>query len=151
MGHRGSLWVRLLTPTGCLLILRRPGAAEHQGAETIYELGRQTIVPDQESHVDRAVKRIEQKIRIDVLAEFAARNAPTKCGISFATPRHEEAFPEGCDEGRIGLTRREDGGDDAAPGTAEYLYELPHLAAHIGVQGTGVWKVKMPGGAVGKG
>src|SRR5947209_18895122 len=101
MGHRGSLWVRLLTPTGCLLILRRPGAAEHQGAETIYELGRQTIVPDQESQVDRAVKRIAQKIRIDVLAEIAARNAPMKCGTSFATPRNEECIPGACHEGRL--------------------------------------------------
>ena len=48
--------------------------SQYHFAEMIDELGRQWIMLDEESHVDRAVERIQQEIPIDTPAQFPSRN-----------------------------------------------------------------------------
>ena len=106
---------------------------------------------NEKTHVDGAVERIENEIGVEVLAQFTATDAAAQSGISLFTAWPQEAIPESCNQVFVALTGGEDGGNDAAARAAKYLYQLAHLAAHVGEDGSGIGEAKITGGVAGKG
>src|SRR6267154_2681721 len=106
------------------------------------KVGGQFGVPDKESHVNRAVKRIEKQIHVYILAQFSATNAATKRGICFQPPWEQEAFTERGDQISVALSSPQDGGNDASTPAAKNFDQLLHLLAHVRMYGTGIWKVQ---------
>jgi len=104
----------------------------------------------EESHVDRAVQRVQKQIGIEVFAQLAALDAPAKRRVRFSTAGPEEALAERFDQIFVTLPRSEDGRHDASTPAAKYLDQLTHLLAHISVDGAGVGEAQPAGCAAGK-
>src|SRR5579859_1012460 len=106
---------------------------------------------DEEAHVDGTVERVEKKIQISILAEFAADDSAAQGPVGLAPARPQEAVTKGGNQVFIALAGAENSGNNAALWAAEDLHQLPHLSAHVGVDRTGVGKTKLASGAAGKG
>src|SRR5579863_1281376 len=137
-------------PIQSWLALMRARARQHERAQMVNEFRSQAIVLDQEAHVDGAVERIEDEVQIRILAEFAAADGAAEGGVSFAAARPQKAIAKRGDQIFVTLAGGENGRNDAPPGTAENLDQLPHLLAHVGVDRAGVWKTKPAGGTAGE-
>ena len=129
----------------------RTSSSEDQRAEMVDEFGSQTIMLYEETHVDGAIEGVEEQVGIYVLAQFAATHRAMKRGIGFVATRPKKAIAKGGDEARIALPGGEDRGHDTAFRAAENFDQLPHLPSHVGVDGSGVGKVKFADSAIGKG
>ena len=125
--------------------------AENEGTQSIHEIRSQAIVLDQKSHVDRAVEGIEDQIQIDISAELATAHTAFQSSVGLVTARPQEAVAEGGDEILVALAGCQNRGDDAPSAAAKHLDQLTHLAAHIGVHGAGIGKMKATGNAVREG
>jgi hypothetical protein len=125
-------------------------SAQHQVAKTVNKLGRQTLVPDKESHVDRSIERIKKQIHVYVPAQFAATNSATKRGVCFQTPRKQEAFAKSGDQIWVALAAPQDGGNDSSTAAAKDFHQLAHLLAHVGIYRTRIWKVEGASRTVGE-
>ena len=95
-------------------------------------------MPDEKAHVDWAVEGIENEVEIDVFAQLAAADTPAQGGVSFPAARPQETVAKGSNDVFIALSGGQDGGNDAAARAAEDFYQLAHLPAHIGEDGTGI-------------
>ena len=100
---------------------------------------------DQESHVNWAVKRIEQQIHVKVLSQLAAEDAAPKRPIRLSTARPKEAFAESFDEIFVRLASSQDGRNDPAAATPEHFDQLAHLLAHVGEYGSCVGETQLAG------
>src|SRR5215469_669713 len=69
------------------LFLAWPGAVQYKYAKAIDEVWRQAVVLDEEAHVDRSIEGVEEKIGVDVLAEFAAANRALESCVGLAATR----------------------------------------------------------------
>jgi len=130
--------------------VNRTGPSQNKGAKTVDEIGSQAAMANEKAHVNRTVERIEKKIGIHIGAHLTAPNAASQCGISLLPARPQESPAESGDQVFVGLACGENGGDDAASPTAKNLYQLAHLAAYIGGDGSGIWEVQLFGHAVSK-
>jgi len=106
---------------------------------------------DEESHVDRTVERIEEQVQIDITAEFTTADAAFQSGVGFVAAWPQKTVTEGGDQILIALSGSQNCRHNAASLAAKYLDQLTHLAAHVGVYGAGVGKMKTTGNAVGEG
>src|SRR5262249_27762522 len=126
------------------------GSAENQRAEALDKVGRQTIVLDEEAHVDRTVQRIEKQVEVSILVQFTTRHRPAKRVVSFPPPGEKKALAEGFEKAFVILSGGEDGRDDPSATAAEDLYQLAHLLAHVGVHRPRVREAQLARGAAGK-
>src|SRR5271169_4838255 len=95
-------------------------------------------VSNQEAHVNRAIKGVEQQVEIGVRRKFTAINAPLQRLVGLPALGPQEFFAKGLDEFGIGLTSGEEGGNDLAAWRLKEPDHAPHLEAHIATQGAGV-------------
>jgi len=89
---------------------------------------------DKKSHVDRTIKRIEQKIQIGILRQFTAPDCTLQRQVGFPAARPKEALTEVPEQSFVALPGSQDGRNDASHRTAKDFYQLAHLAAQIGIE-----------------
>ena len=132
----------------------KPGAyldVDFGQEEAIDEVVGQSIMPNEESHVDGAVKRIEKQIEIGALSQLTTADAPAKDSVGIAASRPHKTITKSGDQFAVGLTGGKNGGENPALTAGKNLYYLTHLTAQIDLQRTGVGKTKFGSDAVGEG
>src|SRR5579859_3761490 len=128
----------------------RAGSRQHESAKVVDESRTESIVLDQETHVDGAVQRIKDQVEVGVFAKFAAANGAMKGRVRFATAWPQEAVAKSSNQVFVALAGSEDGRDDASARTLEDFDELAHLLAHVGINRAGIGEAKPARGAAGK-
>lgn len=107
-------------------------------------------MPEEETHVDRAVEGIKKKIGVNVFAQFTALDTAVQSCIGLAAAWPEKALAERRDQIFVTLAGSQYCRYDPAAWAAKHLNQLPHLAAHVCLDASRVWEVEFAGGAAGE-
>jgi len=125
-------------------------STQHQFAKAVDKVRRQTIMPNQESHVDWSVERIEEQVQVLIFGQFATLNPPAEGDVGFSSAGPEEALSEGGDEVLVALPSAKDGRNNSSTWTAKDFDELTHLLAHVRSNEARVGEVELSGRAAGE-
>src|ERR1017187_270042 len=124
--------------------------AQRQVAQTFDEFGSQTIMANEESHVDGTVERVEKQIHVHIFPQLAASDPAAERGVSLLAAWLQETFAESCDQVAVALSGAQHSGDDASTPAAQDLYQLTHLLTHVSADRTGIGEVQFARGTAGE-